>query len=207
MKITNTWTKIDFKKCKIQNISGYNVPIYITYSNIAPSESLKGLMLENKKIIELESPSGKFIYVKGSKVDCEISIIEEVSTIIVGPDGKSAYDVAVLNGFSGSESQWLASLKGVKGDTGAKGDIGLKGDKGDPGLKGDKGDTGLKGDKGDPGTNGSNGAKGDKGDPGRDGVTINIKDNSELRIWAGTQVEYDAIVTKDPAVVYIIKQQ
>lgn len=189
MKITNTWTKIDFKKCKIQNISGYNVPIYITYSNIAPSESLKGLMLENKKIIELESPSGKFIYVKGSKVDCEISIIEEVSTIIVGPDGKSAYDVAVLNGFSGSESQWLASLKGVKGDTGAKGD------------------TGLKGDKGDPGTNGSNGAKGDKGDPGRDGVTINIKDNSELRIWAGTQVEYDAIVTKDPAVVYIIKQQ
>lgn len=36
-----------------------------------------------------------------------------------GVDGKSAYEIAKLNGFSGSESEWIASLKGDKGDTGA----------------------------------------------------------------------------------------
>lgn len=33
-------------------------------------------------------------------------------------DGKSAYEIAVENGFVGSEADWLASLKGEKGDTG-----------------------------------------------------------------------------------------
>lgn len=41
-----------------------------------------------------------------------------------GPEGDSAYEVAVANGFSGTEAQWLLSLKGEKGD---------KGDQGDPG--------------------------------------------------------------------------
>ena len=38
-----------------------------------------------------------------------------------GADGKSAYEVAVSNGFVGNEAAWLASLKGEKGD---KGDAG-----------------------------------------------------------------------------------
>ena len=38
-----------------------------------------------------------------------------------GADGKSAYDIAVDNGYAGSQSQWLASLKGDKGDVGATG--------------------------------------------------------------------------------------
>lgn len=38
-----------------------------------------------------------------------------------GADGKSAYEVAVANGFTGTASAWLASLKGEKGD---KGDAG-----------------------------------------------------------------------------------
>lgn len=33
-------------------------------------------------------------------------------------DGKSAYEIAVENGFIGSETDWLSSLKGEKGDTG-----------------------------------------------------------------------------------------
>lgn len=44
-----------------------------------------------------------------------------------GPAGKSAYEIAVENGFTGTEQEWLASLKGDKGDkgaTGAKGDPG-----------------------------------------------------------------------------------
>ncbi len=38
--------------------------------------------------------------------------------------GKSAYEIAVMNGFDGTEEEWLASLKGDKGD---KGDAPVKG--------------------------------------------------------------------------------
>lgn len=38
-----------------------------------------------------------------------------------GSDGKSAYEVAVDNGFVGDETAWLASLKGAKGDPGSGG--------------------------------------------------------------------------------------
>ena len=48
-----------------------------------------------------------------------------------GQDGASAYEIAVENGFVGTEQQWLASLKGETGAAGAKGD---KGDKGDTGA-------------------------------------------------------------------------
>ncbi|WP_313678458.1 hypothetical protein [Corynebacterium stationis] len=34
---------------------------------------------------------------------------------IVATPGKSAYDIAVDNGFEGSEVEWLASLKGEPG--------------------------------------------------------------------------------------------
>lgn len=34
-----------------------------------------------------------------------------------GKDGKSAYEIAVDNGFSGSEQQWIESLVGRPGDT------------------------------------------------------------------------------------------
>ena len=59
-----------------------------------------------------------------------------------GVAGKSAYQIAVDNGYIGNESTWVASLKGDKGDTGAQGP---KGDKGDPGLQGPKGDQGNDG--------------------------------------------------------------
>ena len=58
-----------------------------------------------------------------------------------GKDGKSAYQIAVDNGFSGTEAEWLLSLKGEagpKGDTGAQGQ---QGETGTPGPKGDKGDS------------------------------------------------------------------
>lgn len=41
--------------------------------------------------------------------------------------GLSAYQVAVNNGYVGSESQWIASLQGATGPTGATGSIGLTG--------------------------------------------------------------------------------
>ena len=74
-----------------------------------------------------------------------------------GEDGKSAYEIAVENGFEGTEEEWLASLKGQDGEDGKDGADGDKGDKGDPGEKGEQGDKGDKGDKGDPGEKGEQG--------------------------------------------------
>lgn len=73
-----------------------------------------------------------------------------------GVPGKSAYEIAVEQGFIGTVDEWLLSLRGpagakgdtgIKGDAGAKGDVGVKGDKGDQGVKGD---TGAKGEPGFP---------------------------------------------------------
>lgn len=68
-----------------------------------------------------------------------------------GDPGKSAYQIALDNGFEGTEQVWLASLKGAKGE------------KGDPGQNGAQGQAGVKGEKGDPGQNGATGPKGADG--------------------------------------------
>lgn len=105
-----------------------------------------------------------------------------VPTAITGPEGKpgqngkSAYEIAVDEGFKGTKKEWLASFQGkdgAKGETGAQGLQGQKGDKGDTGLQGatgSKGETGnqgpqgQKGETGAPGAQGPVGPKGDKGD-------------------------------------------
>lgn len=75
-----------------------------------------------------------------------------------GQDGKSAYGIAVANGYVGNEAQWLASLKGRDGESGRDGLSAYKMADGDI-LYGSEAEW-LKSLKG---------AKGDKGEPGRDG--------------------------------------
>lgn len=105
-----------------------------------------------------------------------------------GKDGKSAYQVAVDNGYAGTETQWLASLVGPKGEQGEQGiqgpqgERGLQGEQGvqgPQGVQGEKGDTGETGAQGDPGPQGEQGVqgpqgvpgeKGEKGDPGVQGI-------------------------------------
>lgn len=93
-----------------------------------------------------------------------------------GSNGKSAYEIWLELGNEGSEEEFIASLKGPKGDTGPKGASGVpgspgaKGDKGEPGNDGQDGLPGAKGDKGEPGADGATGAKGDKGDKGEPGT-------------------------------------
>ena len=47
-----------------------------------------------------------------------------------GRDGKSAYELAVEKGYTGTLEQWLESLKGESGNNGNDGDDGQKGDDG-----------------------------------------------------------------------------
>ena len=124
-----------------------------------------------------------------------------------GTDGKSAYQIAVEQGYQGSESDWLFSLKGDKGD---KGNTGAKGNPGQDGaggksayaiavehgyedseekwllsLKGEKGDTGDPGDRGLQGVPGEKGEKGDAGVAGKDGfspIANVVKDGSVITI-------------------------
>ena len=77
-----------------------------------------------------------------------------------GAAGKSAYEVALQNGFTGTEADWLTSLKGQKGDAGEPGATGAKGD---PGEKGDAGTPGKDGVNGKDGTNGADGKNGADG--------------------------------------------
>lgn len=71
-----------------------------------------------------------------------------------GFDGKSAYELATVDGFTGTLQAWLASLKGAAGADGKDGlsIVGPAGPQGLPGIgvKGDKGDTGAQGNPGTP---------------------------------------------------------
>ncbi len=102
-----------------------------------------------------------------------------------GVDGKSAYQIAVDGGFTGTEAQWLSSLQGSTGATGATGPAGADGTNGTDGvdgksayqiavdggftgteaqwlasLQGSTGATGATGPAGADGTNGTNGVDG-----------------------------------------------
>lgn len=81
-------------------------------------------------------------------------------------DGKSAYEVAVDEGFVGTPAEWLDSLKGAqgipgpKGDPGADGKDGVAGPQGPAGADGEQGPQGIQGPPGQNGTNGRDGADG-----------------------------------------------
>ena len=105
----------------------------------------------------------------------------EAIELTPGPDGKSAYEIAVEQGFEGSEREWLKSLVGPQGEQGIQGEVGPQGEKGDPGEQGSTGKDGIDGQDGKDftydmftpeqlaalkGPQGEKGEKGDKGDPG-----------------------------------------
>jgi len=79
----------------------------------------------------------------------------------IGPEGKSAYQVAVANGFTGTEEEWLQSLKGEQGPQGPQGPAGPQGPQGEPGPQGEQGPAGPQGERGE---------KGEKGDPGPNNI-------------------------------------
>lgn len=75
------------------------------------------------------SPDGQFLFNNNDGDNMWALIKPKVGTIKgekgekgdAGADGKSAYEVAVANGYSGTQAQWLASLKGADGAPGKDG--------------------------------------------------------------------------------------
>lgn len=53
-----------------------------------------------------------------------------------GDDGMSAFEIALKNGYVGTETEWLASLKGDSGPAGPQGIPGEKGEQGNTPVKG-----------------------------------------------------------------------
>ena len=118
-----------------------------------------------------------------------------------GPAGDSAYQVAVDNGFVGTESQWLASLEGAPGAPGDDGAPGAPGAPGTPGADGasaydiavSEGFVGtesewlesLQGADGAPGAPGSPGAPGTPGADGASAYEIAVEDG-----FVGTESEW-----------------
>ena len=95
-------------------------------------------------------------------------------------DGQSAYALAVQLGYTGSESAWIASLKGAKGD---------KGDTGAQGSRGATGATGPQGPQGPTGATGARGATGATGPQGPAGASAVAASGSNwVRFSDGTQI-------------------
>ncbi|MCH5147430.1 MAG: collagen-like protein, partial [Clostridiales bacterium] len=91
-----------------------------------------------------------------------------------GAAGKSAYEIAVDNGFQGTEQEWLDSLKGSSSGSQGKSAYDIWLENGHTGSEADflewlKGEKGDKGDPGDPGAQGNPGAPGNPGTAGKDG--------------------------------------
>ena len=143
---------------------GTQEEFYATFSELtktmnATKETAKGLQTK------LEDVTAKW-------QELNTFITDRLSTI---KDGKSAYELAKEHGYVGTAEEWLASLKGERGERGEQGVQGQKGEQGArgeqglrglQGVQGQKGDTGAKGDRGEKGLTGEKGQKGDKGDIG-----------------------------------------
>jgi hypothetical protein len=76
---------------------------------------------------------------------------------LTGNTGASAYDTAIVNGFVGTEQQWLITLIGPTGNTGPQG---LTGNTGPQGIQGETGNTGPQGIQGETGNTGPQGPAG-----------------------------------------------
>ena len=78
-----------------------------------------------------------------------------------------------------SYEEWLATIKGEKGD---KGDTGAQGEKGEQGIQGEKGEQGEQGIQGEQGEQGEQGIQGEQGEQGIGIEKVELDENGDLVI-------------------------
>lgn len=139
--------------------------LYIALRGIDDSGSYV-ICTENESLgtVHKSNADGEIADAKEATPDVLDSLLADIAEIR-GMGGKSAYDIALENGFIGTEAQWLSSLKGANGITPYIGNNGNwyigSNDTGKP----SRGKTGANG------ANGTNGINGTNGRDGRDGHT------------------------------------
>ena len=148
------------------------------FNIVKRTSAVSGDVVLNDPVVDLELEVED---VSSSLLDMAIALafkaVEEWDQVTVterGPEGKSAYRVAVDNGFVGTEEEWLESLvgpEGPRGKQGIQGETGEKGEKGDTGATGPQGPQGIQGEKGDTGATGPQGPQGIQGEKGDTGAT------------------------------------
>lgn len=124
---------------------------------------MTGAAVVGKTILELDLLTGQ---IDSANSYIEVHVVGQASSVKVPlggvtVNGKSAYEVAVAAGFSGTEAQWLSSLQGATGKSAYQSAL-------DSGFVGTEMDfvASLKGPKGDQGLQGNQGVKGDTGTTG-----------------------------------------
>ena len=128
-----------------------------------------------------------------------------------GARGKSAYQVAVDNGFEGTEQEWLESLVGAPGQPGKDGKDGQPGPQGPAGKDGTmkfeeltdeqreslRGPVGETGPQGEPGIQGEPGPAGKDGENGKDYI-LTEEDKQEIaNMVPGADVDLSDYYTKE----------
>lgn len=109
-------------------------------------------------------------YIKTEEVESMVD--EAISQIPAGENGLSAYEIAVMCGFPGTESEWVESLKGADGvipEIGENENWYINGE--DTGIK-------ARGIDGKDGKNGADGKNGIDGTDGKDGFSPVITENA-----------------------------
>lgn len=96
------------------------------------------------------SANGEIADAEEATPDVLDSILADIAELksaggVSGSAGKSAYEIALEHGFTGTEAEWLASLKGADGRNGADGADGASGQDGADGRDGADGYTPLRG--------------------------------------------------------------
>lgn len=155
----------------------YQLEIWVTDqagTSIYPSDKPLGFTITNN----IQSTNGSTITTIAFN-DFVETVNKAASTIAKGDkgdDGLSAYQVAVINGYHGSQTEWLTSLVGATG---------LKGDKGDAGKD-------FKIVKTFPSIAAMNGDGFSDGDFTMIASDVNDPDDGKLYVWNGTSFTYIA---------------
>lgn len=180
-----------------------------------------------------EDDGGLLYFAPGTPTDWTDAYIQTLSIVkldgvrgqrgetgATGSDGKSAYEVWLEAGHSGTVEDYLEDIKGATGAQGARGETGAKGEKGDTGARGEPGVDGatgadgqsayelwleeghtgseedflnsLKGEKGDTGAQGEKGDTGEQGEKGDTGPAGEIPFTVPFEAGDGIIMELDS---------------